>query len=89
MVSLAAAIWGITTWLKALARTFSVFFVTRIATGVDDAAPPGVYSLVADYFELEKRGKAMGLINAAAPLGSIIGMVLAVLIRLNFCFEDV
>lgn len=50
---------------------------------IDDAAPPGIYSLVANYFEPEKRGKAMGFINAAAPLGSIIGIMLAVLIGLK------
>lgn len=81
--SAAAAIWGITTWLNSLARVFREFFITRIATGIDDAAPPGIYSLVTDYFEPEKRGKAMGFINAAAPLGSIIGIMLAVLIGLK------
>ncbi len=83
LVSAAAAIWGATTWLNSLARVFREFFITRIATGIDDAAPPGIYSLVADYFEPEKRGKAMGFINAAAPLGSIIGIMLAVLIGLK------
>ena len=62
LVSLAAIIWGLTTWLNALTRTFHQFFATRLATGIDDAAPPGIYSLIADYFEPTSRGKAMGLV---------------------------
>lgn len=77
LVSLAAIIWGLTTWINALSRTFQEFFGTRLATGVDDAAPPGIYSLVADYFEPENRGKAMGIINASGPLGAILGSIIA------------
>jgi MFS family permease len=77
LAGLAALIWGFTTIFNALARTFQQFFATRLATGVDDAAPPGIYSLVADYFEPYERGKAMGLINASGPLGAILGSVLA------------
>jgi len=77
LVSLAALMWGATTWINALSRTFSQFFATRLATGIDDAAPPGIYSLVADYFEPGSRARAMGLINAAAPLGAIAGSAIA------------
>ncbi len=77
LVSLAAVIWGFTTWINALSRTFQEFFGTRLATGVDDAAPPGIYSLVADYFEPENRGKAMGVISASGPLGAILGSIIA------------
>ncbi len=77
LAGLAAIIWGFTTIFNALSRTFSQFFVTRLATGIDDAAPPGIYSLVADYFEPYERGRAMGLLNATGPLGAIIGSILA------------
>ena len=77
LVSLAAIIWGFTTWINALSRTFQEFFGTRLATGVDDAAPPGIYSLIADYFEPEKRGRAMGVVSASGPLGAIIGSIIA------------
>lgn len=77
LAGFAALIWGITTIFNALARNFSQFFVTRVVTGADDAAPPGIYSLVADYFEPHSRGKAMGILNASGPLGAILGSVLA------------
>lgn len=77
LAGLAALIWGFTTIFNALSRTFSEFFATRIATGIDDAAPPGIYSLVADYFDPYSRGKALGLLNATGPLGAIIGTILS------------
>ncbi|MEM3893025.1 MAG: MFS transporter [Thermofilum sp.] len=77
LAGLAALIWGFTTIFNALAKTFTQFFLTRLATGADDAAPPGIYSLVADYFEPYSRGKAMGILNASGPLGAILGSVLA------------
>jgi MFS family permease len=80
LVSLAALIWGSTTWINALSRVFSQFFTTRIITTIDDAAPPGVYSLVADYFEPKDRGKAMGVINASSPIGAILGTVIPLMI---------
>jgi MFS family permease len=80
LVSLAALIWGSTTWINALSRVFSQFFITRIITTIDDAAPPGVYSLVADYFEPKDRGKAMGVINASSPIGAILGTVIPLMI---------
>ena len=42
-------LWGATTWLSALAKTFGVF-ITCASTGIDDASYPGLYSLISDYF---------------------------------------
>lgn len=77
LVSAAAAIWGFTSLINALARNFSEFFATRISTAIDDAAPPGMSSLVLDYFEPEKRAKAMGVLGMTSPLGAILGSVLS------------
>lgn len=77
LAGLAALVWGFTTIFNALSRTFSQFFLTRLATGLDDAAPPGIYSMTADYFEPYSRAKAMGILNASGPLGAILGSILA------------
>lgn len=77
LASLAAAVWGVTSLVNALSRTFSEFFATRISTAVDDAAPPGMFSLVLDYYEPEKRAKALGILKTTAPLGAILGSVLS------------
>lgn len=76
LVSLTATIWGFTSLINALSRNFTEFLVTRISTAVDDAAPPGMSSLVLDYFEPSKRATALGLLKISAPLGAILGTVL-------------
>ena len=80
LLALASLIWGSTTWLSALAKTFGVFIATRASTGVDDASYPGLYSLISDYFPPKSRGKVYGLLQIASPLGYMIGMVLALVL---------
>ncbi|MEM0345277.1 MAG: MFS transporter [Thermofilaceae archaeon] len=77
LVSLAAVVWGFTSLINALSRSFAEFFATRLSTAVDDAAPPGMSSLVLDYFEPERRARAMGILNTTGPLGAILGTVLS------------
>ena len=80
LLSLASFIWGATTWLSALMRTFPSFLVTRASTGVDDSSYPGLYSLVADYFGPNLRGKIYGVLQLAQPIGYLVGMILALMI---------
>ena len=80
LLSLAAFIWGSTTWLAAIAPTYPLFVAARATTGIDDSSYPGLYSLVSDYFEPGKRGRIYGLLEISAPLGYMIGMVLAMLL---------
>lgn len=80
LLSLASFIWGATTWLNALARSFGVFLVTRASTGIDDSSYPGLYTLVADYFGPHLRGKVYGLLQLAQPIGYLVGMILALMV---------
>lgn len=80
LLSFASFIWGATTWLNAIMRTFGGFLVTRASTGIDDSSYPGLYTLIADYFGPNLRGKVFGLVQLAQPLGYLIGMVLALMI---------
>jgi MFS family permease len=77
LLALASLIWGCTTWLSAIAPTFSSFLVTRASTGIDDSSYPGLFSLMSDYFGPEVRGKIYGILQLAQPLGYLIGMVAA------------
>ena len=77
LLALAAFIWGATTWLSALVRTFPAFTLTRASTGIDDSSYPGLYNIIADYFEPHLRGKVNGLLQISMPLGYMIGMILA------------
>lgn len=77
LLSLASFIWGATTWLNAIVPTYPLFLVTRAGTGIDDSSYPGLYSLIADYFPPQKRGKIYGFLQVAQPLGYLLGMILA------------
>jgi len=80
LISLSGIIWGVTTWLNAIPRTFLGFFATRTLTGIDDTPPSGMNSLVSDYFPPKSRGKPLGLISATGAFGALIGTVLGVVI---------
>jgi MFS family permease len=54
--------------------------VTRASTGIDDSSYPGLYSLIADYFEPDKRSKVYGLLQLSQPIGYLIGMVMALML---------
>lgn len=81
LIALASFIWGSTTWLNAIAPNYTTFLVTRSSTGIDDSSYPGIYSLLADYFGPTIRGKVYGLLQTAMPLGYMLGMILASILR--------
>ncbi|MDP1545130.1 MAG: MFS transporter [Anaerolineales bacterium] len=80
LLAFASLIWGATTWLNAIVRTFGGFLVTRASTGIDDSSYPGLYTLIADYFGPNLRGKIYGILQLAQPLGYLVGMILALMV---------
>ncbi len=76
LLALASLIWGATTWLNAIARTYPAFLVTRSSTGIDDSSYPGLFSLVSDYFGPKMRGIVYGVLQFTQPLGYLLGMLL-------------
>lgn len=80
LLALASFIWGATTWISAVARTFPVFLGSRASTGIDDSSYPGIYSLISDYFPPKVRGKVYGILQIAQPLGYMAGMLLALML---------
>ncbi len=80
LLALASFIWGATTWLSAIVRTYPAFLATRASTGIDDSSYPGLYSLIADYFGPHLRGKIYGILQLAQPIGYLLGMILALMV---------
>ncbi len=80
LLALAAFIWGSTTWLNAIAPNYNAFLITRSSTGIDDSSYPGLFSLVADYFGPNLRGKVYGILQFTQPLGYLVGMVLGLIL---------
>jgi MFS family permease len=77
LLALASAVWGVTTWLSALAPTYPTFLAARASTGIDDSSYPGLYSLIADYFGPAVRGRIYGILQLAQPMGFLAATVLA------------
>ncbi|HEX2979204.1 MAG TPA: MFS transporter [Anaerolineaceae bacterium] len=80
LLALASFLWGCSTWLSAIAPTFSTFLVTRASTGIDDSSYPGLYSLISDLFPPNVRGKIYGLLQLTMPLGYLLGMLMALML---------
>jgi MFS family permease len=80
LLALASFIWGATTWLNAIVRTYTGFLITRASTGIDDSSYPGIFTLIADYFGPNLRGKVYGILQLAQPLGFLAGLILGQLI---------
>lgn len=80
LLALASLIWGVTTFFSSIVRTYPSFLITRSSTGIDDSSYPGLYTLIADYFGPNIRGKVYGVLQLAQPLGYLIGMILALMI---------
>ncbi|MGZ9164629.1 MAG: MFS transporter [Anaerolineales bacterium] len=76
LLALASFIWGATTWLNAIVRTYTGFLITRASTGIDDSSYPGIFTLIADYFGPNLRGKVYGILQLAQPLGFLVGLIL-------------
>ncbi|MBN1978007.1 MAG: MFS transporter [Anaerolineae bacterium] len=89
LLALASFIWGSTTWLSAVVRSYGGFVATRASTGVDDSSYPGLYTLVADYFGPNLRGKVYGLLQLAQPIGYLVGMVLALMVAPGLGWRNV
>lgn len=80
LLSLASFLWGITTWLSAIAPTARLFLISRASTGIDDSSYPGIGTLISDYFPPKQRSTIFGFLQLSIPLGYLLGLLLA----LNF-----
>jgi MFS family permease len=71
-------VWSLMTAACGLATTFWRLFAARLGVGIGEAAlSPATYSLIADLFPEQKRGRALGVfacgVNVGAGLALIIG----------------
>ena len=73
IIALGTLVWSIATIACGFAESFAELFAARIGVGVGEAclAPAG-YSLIADYFAGERRGRATAIATAGGPLGNAL-----------------
>ena len=89
LIALASFIWGATTWFGAIAPTYPLFVAARASTGIDDSSYPGLFTLIADYFGPNLRGKVYGILQLTQPLGYLIGMVMALMLAPSLGWRNV
>jgi MFS family permease len=89
LLALASFLWGSTTWLGAIAPTYPLFVAARASTGIDDSSYPGLYTLIADYFGPNLRGKVYGMLQLSQPLGYLIGLILALMLAPSLGWRNV
>lgn len=71
------ALWSLSTVGSGLAPSFGWLFATRIGVGIGEAAlSPAAYSLIADYYPPERRGRAVAVYTLGVSLGSSIAYLL-------------
>lgn len=77
MLAAGVAILGLTTLLSALAWDYHSLLVIRVIGGMGGASTgPTVMSSAADYFPVDRRGRALGWVLAAVSLATVVGVPL-------------
>lgn len=70
LLALGIGLWSVMTILCGCAHSFSQLFLARAGVGVGEAClAPAAFSIIADYFSPERRGRAMSVYNMANYLG--------------------
>lgn len=85
MLALMVAIWSLATLACAFTRNFSQLLIARAFTGVGEAGyAPASIATIGAAFQQEARGRATGVWDAFAPLGSAVGFLLGGYIGLKY-----
>lgn len=73
IVAAGISLWSLCTILSGLAPSFGWLFLARMGVGVGEAAlAPAAYSLIADFFPVTRRGRAVAFYTLGASIGSAI-----------------
>lgn len=77
IITLGVIFWSFMTAACGLARSFWTLFAARMGVGVGEAAlSPSAYSLIADYFEPAKLGRALGVYSAGVYIGAGLAFII-------------
>lgn len=76
LIIIGITIWSLMTVLCGTASSFGQLFVYRIGVGIGEAVlSPAAYSIIADMFKPEKRGRALSFFALGLPFGIGLSMV--------------
>ncbi len=76
IISISIFVWSLATVLTGFARTFGHLLLARVAVGIGEAGcSPPAYSLLADYFERDKRTTAFSIYSMGIYGGVFVGFL--------------
>ncbi len=76
ILAIGTAVWSIFTMLCGWATSFGGLFLARMGVGAGEATlVPCIYSLLADYFPVQRRGLAMGIFGSGVYLGMGLALI--------------
>ena len=77
IMAIALAFWSVVTALTGRATNYIQLVIARMAVGAGETGGnPTSYSLIADYFPADKRGRAYGIYNSGVYIGILIGYLI-------------
>jgi MFS family permease len=88
IMTIALTMWSGFTAISGFAQNYMHLFLARMGVGIGEAggvAP--AYSIIADYFPQEQRGRALAFYSLGIPVGSAFGVVAGALIASGTVFE--
>jgi MFS family permease len=76
IIALALLIWSSATAVTGFARNFWQLFAARVAVGIGESgcSPPAL-SLISDYFEPKRRGRALSIYAMGVYGGTFVGLI--------------
>ncbi|MCZ8131999.1 MAG: MFS transporter [Steroidobacteraceae bacterium] len=77
IIAYGVAFWSLATALCGITKNYWQLFLARVGVGIGEAAlGPAAYSMLADYFEPAKRGRALGFYSMGVYLGIGLAMII-------------
>ncbi|MDP5054321.1 MAG: MFS transporter [Congregibacter sp.] len=78
IIAISIAVWSAATAFTGFAKTFSHLLIARLCVGIGEAGcSPPAYSLISDYFEPEKRARAMSIYSMGIGGGVFLGYLVS------------
>jgi len=78
IIAFALAFWSAATALTGFARSFTHLLIARVCVGIGEAGcSPPAYSLISDYFEPERRARAMSIYSMGIGGGIFLGYLVS------------
>ncbi|MBN9558014.1 MAG: MFS transporter [Alphaproteobacteria bacterium] len=75
IIAAAVAVWSLMTALCGMASGFISLLIARIGVGVGEAGgSPPAHSMISDYYPPSRRGAALAIYSAGAPVGILLGL---------------